>query len=504
MATLPDNWESDYNGERWFYRYKPTGFTQFNFPKPGDEYPEYVDTFSAPPELSPEERLASQHQVKRRNTAGGDSSPAKNKKENGLTSATMSGPADDDNYWYQPDGLMYMGPGGYTDVSPEADEDERLQGFGGPATDSKQKDVSPPGGSSNVISPVISAETTPMAGISKPATATPVLEKIGTVYEAETVEAEPAAPESPEEVPMLDGRRIYSPVGYMAELPSEHTAQCRDETHPDPVELPTQYHMTEAAAAQPSPYAYFDAFHIEAAELPADPSTETRHVHATSSGTLDQKVLVPPVQDHSQQTSLQGYAPTTNNPFHTYQAPVHHHYPASLSIGHQAQHSVIASQAPTSQFRPYNPNTIPKPNHVQHDNPYTTAHRQARENDTPDHLNRYSQAALEDVPAVLRPPQVPPKTPISQHDAESYMIPGSNSRHESISDPSQQSQSQSSSTDQYGSRLVPSVLQPGGGRASPARPHIQDQRTQSTPDYRPYHPLEDLEKQIDSITRLYS
>lgn len=513
MATLPDNWESDYNGEseRWFYRYKPTGYTQYTFPKPGDEYPEYIDSFSPPPELSPEERLESHYQVKRRNTAGG-SSPAKNKKGNGLTSATMSGPADDDgNFWYQPDGLMFMGPGGYTDVSPEADEDERLQGFGGPATDSKQKDankgqdVSPPGGSSNFISPAISAETTPMAGITKPATATPVLEKIETVYEADTGQAQAAAPESPEEVPLLDGRRIYSPVGYMAELPSEHTAQCRHETHPDPVELPTQYHMTQAVA-QPSVYAYSDAFNMAAAELPADQSPVTRHVHAPASSKPDQKVLVAPGQGHPhpQPTSSQGYAPA--NPFHVHQTPVQHHYPASLSIAHQPQLSVVASQSPTTQYHPYNPSNRPKPAPAPHDNPYSTAHRQAQENVPPDHFNRYSQVVPEDVPAVLRPPQVPPKRPISQHDNKPYMIPGSNSRHESISDPSHQPQHHPTTTslDQHGSRLVPSVLQPGGGRVGPTRPSPKDHQAHSTPDYRPYHPYEDLEKQIDNITRLYS
>lgn len=37
MASFPDGWESDFDGERWFYRYKPTGFTQYHFPKAGDE-----------------------------------------------------------------------------------------------------------------------------------------------------------------------------------------------------------------------------------------------------------------------------------------------------------------------------------------------------------------------------------------------------------------------------------------------------------------------------------
>lgn len=35
---LPQGWEADYDGSRWFYRYAPTGLTQSKFPKPGDEH----------------------------------------------------------------------------------------------------------------------------------------------------------------------------------------------------------------------------------------------------------------------------------------------------------------------------------------------------------------------------------------------------------------------------------------------------------------------------------
>ncbi len=36
MAALPEGWEADYDGTRWFYRYKPLGLTQYRFPKDGD------------------------------------------------------------------------------------------------------------------------------------------------------------------------------------------------------------------------------------------------------------------------------------------------------------------------------------------------------------------------------------------------------------------------------------------------------------------------------------
>jgi hypothetical protein len=39
-STLPPGWESDYDGtsERWFFIHRPTGFSQFFFPKAGDEH----------------------------------------------------------------------------------------------------------------------------------------------------------------------------------------------------------------------------------------------------------------------------------------------------------------------------------------------------------------------------------------------------------------------------------------------------------------------------------
>lgn len=38
-TTLPPGWESDYDGtsERWFFIHRPTGYSQFFFPKAGDE-----------------------------------------------------------------------------------------------------------------------------------------------------------------------------------------------------------------------------------------------------------------------------------------------------------------------------------------------------------------------------------------------------------------------------------------------------------------------------------
>ncbi len=120
MAALPANWEFDYDGSRWFYRYKPTGLVQYHFPKDGDEYPEFVDSFAPPVDLAPEEKLESQQQLKRRSTTSGHPSSraqGSKPKRDGSASATLAGADDGGGYWF-PDSYMYLGPGGYNDLSP--------------------------------------------------------------------------------------------------------------------------------------------------------------------------------------------------------------------------------------------------------------------------------------------------------------------------------------------------------------------------------------------------
>ncbi|KAI1327724.1 hypothetical protein F5Y16DRAFT_184423 [Xylariaceae sp. FL0255] len=67
MASIPFGWESDYDGARWFYRYKVTGAIQYHFPQPGDEYAEFLndDGGDAPLKLTPEESLALERENKR-------------------------------------------------------------------------------------------------------------------------------------------------------------------------------------------------------------------------------------------------------------------------------------------------------------------------------------------------------------------------------------------------------------------------------------------------------
>ncbi|KAI0525443.1 hypothetical protein F5B22DRAFT_642462 [Xylaria bambusicola] len=71
--SLPEGWESDYDGTRWLFRYKATGTVQYHFPQPGDEYAEFLlDAGTGPIQLSPEERLVIEQQAKRQSISGWD------------------------------------------------------------------------------------------------------------------------------------------------------------------------------------------------------------------------------------------------------------------------------------------------------------------------------------------------------------------------------------------------------------------------------------------------
>jgi len=89
--SLPEGWEADCDGNRWFYRHKTTGLVQFSFPDPGDEHTWY-GTSSPPAERLPEEKFVSSPQVKKTNTAeqtGTASNESPDRLDEGVTSATL-------------------------------------------------------------------------------------------------------------------------------------------------------------------------------------------------------------------------------------------------------------------------------------------------------------------------------------------------------------------------------------------------------------------------------
>ncbi|KAG7142053.1 hypothetical protein HYQ45_001478 [Verticillium longisporum] len=302
---LPDifnRWESDYNGSRWFYRYKPTGQVQFHFPQDGDEFPDFVDAYAPAPDLAPEEKLESQQQVKRKTEfpENNEKGPAKSLMRatagpsgGGLGSVTkpsrtaagkqqLSPTDDDDNggeFYYQPESFMFLGPGAYSDVSPLGEEDDRVDAGAKPPEKGKRNEDenvqvksedSQQSRLSSKVSPIQSESTTPLVvhSTSVAGDSTAAKPSIETTQPAAVVDPPSAA--SPT-VPLLDSREMphelpatspWSPVGVVAEMPTEHTAQARIETHPDPVEIgdgavlaPIETHMNHDELQQTKPIA---------------------------------------------------------------------------------------------------------------------------------------------------------------------------------------------------------------------------------------------------------
>lgn len=274
MSNLPPGWDLDYDGSRWFYKFRSSGLTQYTFPQEGDEFPDFVDASAPAPTLAPEEKLESQQQVKRR----GDTTVGNGRRSKSSGMSATGGPVsttweddDDGDYGYfQPENFMFLGPGAYTDVSPLADEDDT----DGPSSRTKRKDASPSmskattdTASDRVLSPPVSSISTP-----QPSRAEPVAERGELAVDSPPqIAATPGEPQvdlvSPPEVPMLDGREqlqelpaepSFNPVGVVPEMPTDDTARAHIELHPDPVEM-----------ADNTVLAPIETFYMNMAELPS-------------------------------------------------------------------------------------------------------------------------------------------------------------------------------------------------------------------------------------------
>ncbi|KAH6966223.1 hypothetical protein EDB82DRAFT_322672 [Fusarium venenatum] len=231
MSGLPEGWEADYDGRRWFYKYKPTGHIQYHFPKEGDEFPDFIDSFSPAPDLAPEERLESQQQVRRHGSTTAAPARLSPKKYDGgygmsatarPVSMTWDGALEEESTVFQPENFMYLGPGTYTDVSPVAEEEEEAarrvlaEGIEG------RVDKSPSKG----VSPLNSERTTPSQST---ANAGPIA--------GEPVLVPPTVVEEIHEMPSHEPPPAPDPVGIIAEMPTCDTAQAHIEKHPPPIEM---------------------------------------------------------------------------------------------------------------------------------------------------------------------------------------------------------------------------------------------------------------------------
>ncbi|KAK4169124.1 hypothetical protein QBC43DRAFT_341150 [Cladorrhinum sp. PSN259] len=548
---LPENWEWDFDGKRWFYRYKPTGLIQYTWPKPGDEFPDFVEDGAPPPDLAPEEMLISQKQ-RRRSTL--DNDPSKPKRKENKQSFIIEEDDGPGEYWDQPDALMYMGPGAYNDISPlqedddirqdDARADEKPSPFTAGASPQKAT------GFQRVteqferthISPLMSAETTPLVPNSQPVIATPEIDRVPVVeannYAAiAEVSATPAAPvatavsvempapvevpapveapaapvELPPEssaprspdVPLLDSRQVpYTPVGFVAELPSELTAQCHEEINPTPVELPGHEIMMESST---EPVIYANAFPLAPAELHSDAMIPSRveQRRAVEPKTLAFKT---PELDGQRRPGQAGTGTHTFNhetPPIPRPAPLRQNSMPQTGHAHSQSLSAVADSS-RGQFKPYNP-ALGAVTEGSDQNSYApSAYVSASESHIPGLSvgnKRHSLAATpssswkpSDVPAALKPFKAWKPLPPTQEGATA----GHEVQDDNMSAPAR----------------FPSVLQPARGRPNITQtpPPIQspppvqspppNQRVDANQRYQAYKPVgsihQNLQRDIDS------
>ncbi|KAI1470038.1 uncharacterized protein F4812DRAFT_310715 [Daldinia caldariorum] len=139
MANLPEGWEADYDGSRWFYRYKTTGLTQYHFPRPGDEFPELVGIGFGPLDLTPKNGLGDEYQGALKNAVSETSNVRKTNLTDGNDHMGATG-------YFDPDNFMYFG---LNDISPAGNESNTT-------TDITTESTSPMAelGSTQVRSPV--------------------------------------------------------------------------------------------------------------------------------------------------------------------------------------------------------------------------------------------------------------------------------------------------------------------------------------------------------------
>lgn len=277
MASLPPGWTADYDGKRWFFTYGPTGQSQFQFPRPGDEFPDFCCCAGGAAvlpavELMPEERLESERQVRRLLNVGGGSGPAGSK---GEVAGEKGGLRGREGPRREKDGgegsnvcfenfaagksRARLGLGD----SREGMRTIEQSGHGvgdGDGVPARASVVDSPGESTGepaAVSLVTREECyqtsqPPYQAVgttaSIPIMSEPVLAVVETTAAAHRGEYPPtsATHSSPPELPMLDGRPVdlvYSSlfalsIGDVPELYSESTALCEDEINPPPVELP--------------------------------------------------------------------------------------------------------------------------------------------------------------------------------------------------------------------------------------------------------------------------
>ncbi|KUI71814.1 hypothetical protein VM1G_07386 [Cytospora mali] len=324
MTTLPPGWAADYDGSRWFFVYKPTGHFQYQFPTPGDEFPDFGGGLALGlggdfpvTELSPEERLESERQLRRQSNfpvARKERDPDgenKQEAENGAVGrkgVVEAGKDDDDNNDDGSDAFSfesfgYFGPTGFGHEASAGCQERSAASVG-----KRLPRVSPPTSVANTNTPRASIsepsaiETLSVTGEtavdtkrsnssptpcppSDPDRTRPLAVAEPAVPAAKTTTSPPPSSQphggvtaTATELPMLDGRAIdsvprmltFSPSRFMPELYSELTALCEEEINPPPVELP------DNGASWLEPVPVPNLVNQYPVELPADGKASSR------------------------------------------------------------------------------------------------------------------------------------------------------------------------------------------------------------------------------------
>ncbi|KAI5924057.1 hypothetical protein F4810DRAFT_143085 [Camillea tinctor] len=456
MAALPKGWEWDYDGSRWFYRYKPTGITQFQFPKPGDEFPEFVGLGVGPLDLVPEERLAREQQVKRHTSDGstksGTASRINSKGKADTTSSTEEYGMSATGY-FDPESFMYTGSSSNNDVSPVAGED---------------------GGS-------IGAAVNPTGKKS-----------VGQLRSQQNEAFELHE----------DTRQVWTPVGFVSELASSDTAKCAEELAPIeldatsstpvpirtdvaqdvPAELPTHKSPADpkpAAVPSPKPMQPVDSYPLVSASF-AYPPLKTAEVSSTATK---------PVNTHSEELKvLASERPASENMGQTQFQPW---TPAQRIVGQNSQlpnrNSMNLSQESVLQTQNNDLGDFGKRhslsgaigNHTANSDIPDALKIQTKQNVLETSQNTLNSPA----PAVLQPSAPPYQVLASQASPEKHpiVIPGNGARHESISSGSGKPDP-SYIKIQPGLTHIPSTLEPGAQQEQvlclgSQKPHIGAQET---------------------------
>ncbi|RYP22349.1 hypothetical protein DL765_001701 [Monosporascus sp. GIB2] len=478
MFGLPEGWESDYDGQRWFYRYKPNGLIQFQFPQPGDEFPTFVGDNG---ELEPEERLASELQL-RQKKAQEPNAPGDTKRSSSRRKKTVEEVNDDESLmgatgYFDPSSFMYFGPEESNDAGPKADEGD-IEAEG---TECKGVEES----SDNAVDPVQSPGPTPSTVNSELATNPPLASD-------ESSKPVNVAAELPGE-----NEPKWSPLGIVAELAGSHTVKCADELAPveldatpaiRPVmaELPADSCPVKRKTPQPrptpAPMQPVDSYPLVSASFSYPPLRTAENPSKSST-----RVEEAQPQKQTDIPSEEGRTSAEKTQI-KYQPFKPGQQTGEAKEGAQRSSMVLASttvlQAQNSELGPLDSIGMSKAaaesmrkDSGKHGYFVPPADPRQPESTSPSKVEHPSESAPQS-------PQVPPKIPIDQpspghrpRPSSPPHLPGSGARHESISYPGQAVGGNRNADLSH----VPSILKPAYRRSNLSFP--QSQHAVNLPPY---------------------